>query len=161
MEENVCCHDKYGYCKFGEQCRKHHFKEIFRSLSSCPNIQNCNKRHPRSCMRFTSESFCSFKNSCAYSHHEKPNLNNKNILGEMQPKMQNLEITHNVELDHLKNKMELLSKKVHMLEAKLNNNVKAPENLTSESVKEMRITANEEESEFKPNASSEIKDNVY
>ena len=101
------------------------------------------------------------KKSCAYSHHEKPNLNNKNILGEMQPKMQNLEITHNVELDHLKNKMELLSKKVHMLEAKLNNNVKAPENLTSESVKEMRITANEEESEFKPNASSEIKDNVY
>ena len=91
--------------------RKKHLKEICQSLSSCPNKHNCNKRHPRSCQRFTSKSFCRLKNSCAYSHHEKHDINNKNILGEMQTKMQNTEITHNVELDHLKNKIELLSKK--------------------------------------------------
>ena len=112
MKEEVCNHDKYGYCKFGEQhCRKIHFKEICQSLSSCPKKPVCNKRHPRSCKRFTAESFCRFENSCAYSHQEKNEFQNKNILCEMQAKMQNLEITHKVGINNPNNKVELLSKK--------------------------------------------------
>ena len=48
-----------------------------------------------------------------------------------------------------------------MLEAKLKNKVKATESSTSELVKEMQITANQESSEFKQDISFEIKDNVY
>ena len=62
----------------------------------------------------------------------------------MQAKMQNLEITNKVEINHLNNKLELLSKKVHMLETKLKSGMKCPENSISGSVKEMKVTANEE-----------------
>ena len=40
--------------------------------------------------------------------------------------MQNLEITHKVEINHLNNKLELLSKKVHMLETELKSDMKCP-----------------------------------
>ena len=79
----------------------------------------------------------------------------------MQAKMQNLEITHKVEINNLNNKVELLSKKVHMLESKLKSDIKCPENSISGSVKEVKVTANEEKTESKQNMSSESKDNVY
>ena len=72
----------------------------------------------------------------------------------MQAKVQNLEITYKVEINHLNNKLELLSKKVHMLEAKLKSEMKCPENSISGLVKEVKVTANEEETESKQNMSS-------
>ena len=83
------------------------------------------------------------------------------ILCEMEAKMLNLEITHKVEINHLNNKLELLSKKVHMLEAKLKDTVTFPENSTSGSVKEVKVTANEEITESKQDVSSESKNTVY
>ena len=45
METVVCKRFQKGFCKFEENCRKHHNKE------TCPNIQckinACIKRHPR------------------------------------------------------------------------------------------------------------------
>ena len=80
---------------------------------------------------------------------------------EIQAKVQNLEITYKVEINHLNNKLELLSKKVHMLETKLKSDMKCPENSISGSVKEVKVTANEEKTESKQNTSSESKDTVY
>ena len=58
-----------------------------------------------------SESFCRFGNICAYSHHKRHDFSNKKIMCEMEAKMQNLEIPYKVEINHLNNKLKLLSRK--------------------------------------------------
>ena len=93
MEEKVCSHDKYGHCKFGNQCKKHHYKKICQNLALCQNKDVCNKRHPKYCKRFKSDSFCRFENRCSYFHPEKSDMDYRNIVGKMQIKMLNLEIT--------------------------------------------------------------------
>ena len=75
------------------------------------------------------------KKSWAYFHPEKYDLNNKSDIGEMLLKMQNLIIPHKEELTQPNNTVQILSKKVQMLETKLNNTVKAPEDSTNESIK--------------------------
>ena len=62
-------------------------------------------------------------------------LNNKSDIGEMLLKMQNLIIPHKEELTQPNNTVQILSKKVQMLETKLNSTVKAPEDSTNESIK--------------------------
>ena len=61
--EGICKHNMTGFCKFGEQCRKHHIKEIC-SLMTVP-------KHLAS--RDTPEFFimygsCKFGEECAYKH---------------------------------------------------------------------------------------------
>ena len=71
--------------------------------------------------------------------------------------MENLEITHKVEITHLNNKVELLYKKIQTLEAKLNNTVSASEYSTSGSVKGLEPTANEGTSKLNKGIYSEGK----
>ena len=63
METVVCKRFQKGFCKFEENCRKHHNKE------TCPNIQckikACIKRHPRNYKYFNSHNTCKFGEDCA------------------------------------------------------------------------------------------------
>ena len=66
----MCIHDKFGFCKFKSACERKHFDQKCEDLSSCRNIRNCMKRHPKTCKRFAFQDDCRFGSLCAYNHKE-------------------------------------------------------------------------------------------
>ena len=68
MDDIICSHFRYGYCKFQQHCQKQHFNVV------CPDIPNCNndlcfKRHPKACKNYAKYNKCRFQ-QCAYSHEK-------------------------------------------------------------------------------------------
>ena len=59
-----CLFHNRGYCKYGESCRKQHFKQVCEQ-KSCN--KDCKKRHPKPCKWGIK---CKFQknNICAFSH---------------------------------------------------------------------------------------------
>ena len=64
---NVCSYNKYGFCKHGDLCRKHHEKRV------CENqlyeVVLCSLRHPKICKFYREYKRCKF-NPCAYKHED-------------------------------------------------------------------------------------------
>jgi hypothetical protein len=87
MEGEVCHYNKFGFCKYKEECRRRHFSEECEHLSTCKSISSCMKRHPRPCKKFASGQ-CKYKNHCAYKHLE-PKENREQ--SEMIEKVKQLE----------------------------------------------------------------------
>ena len=62
----ICLSSKFGYCKFGNNCDKTHFKD------KCENEQcsghACFKRHPKECFFFKNFGRCKFGSYCSYNH---------------------------------------------------------------------------------------------
>ena len=69
MEGEVCKYDKFGYCKYKDDCQKKHFSEECGDLSECKNIKSCDKSHPKKC-KINDSGNCSYKNLCAYNHQK-------------------------------------------------------------------------------------------
>ena len=61
----LCLFNKFGYCKFGERCRRHHINEICEE-SSC-EIFHCRQRHPKNCKFYRNYGRCKFS-PCAFKH---------------------------------------------------------------------------------------------
>jgi hypothetical protein len=87
MEGDVCHYNKFGFCKYKEECRRRHFSEECEHLSTCKSINSCMKRHPRPCKKFALGQ-CKYKNHCAYKHLE-PKENREQ--SEMIEKVKQLE----------------------------------------------------------------------
>ena len=119
MEGKVCQHDKHGYCKFKDHCRKDHYSEICIEGGSCENIKVCNKRHPTHCRRFQMNKFCQFGSTCAYFHSELSNQINDVGTNELKRKLTSLENIMSGEVAQLKVNVKLLSNKIKDLETKL------------------------------------------
>ena len=68
----ICKYNKFGYCKFGEKCRKQHIKEICFE-KSC-EISQCNQRHPKVCRYYRNYGRCKFS-PCAFKHEDHANYN--------------------------------------------------------------------------------------
>ena len=64
--ETLCLHNKFGFCKYGELCRREHVNEICEN-EKC-KVDSCNKRHPRKCKYFEEYRRCKFSDYCAFSH---------------------------------------------------------------------------------------------
>ena len=64
----ICLYNKFGYCKYGENCRRKHENRICHS-ENC-HIEICSKRHPRKCRYFATYKYCKFNQYCRYSHCE-------------------------------------------------------------------------------------------
>ena len=64
----VCFHNKYGYCKFGEECQKRHVNTICEDRSC--EIRKCLSRHPKVCKFYNYYRRCKF-NPCAFLHVDK------------------------------------------------------------------------------------------
>ena len=60
-----CYYNNVGYCKFRDQCRHRHFKEICQKVI-CRDIK-CQSRHPRTCKYGESCKFLA-RNCCVYKH---------------------------------------------------------------------------------------------
>ena len=94
-----CFFNDNGFCKFGEKCRKQHYRNVC-SILKCD--KSCKSRHPKSCKY---EERCKFfaKNICAYKHV---------TLASEDEEIYNLKIQ--IESLNLENKKKL--SKVHQLE---------------------------------------------
>ena len=64
--ENVCYHNKFGFCKFGEKCFRHHENKMCESEKY--SIQNCPLRHPQYCRYIGKFRYCKFGTYCRYRH---------------------------------------------------------------------------------------------
>ena len=64
----ICKFNKFGYCKFGEKCRKQHNKEI--CLEQSCEISQCNLRHPKVCKYYRNYGRCKFS-PCAFKHEDR------------------------------------------------------------------------------------------
>ena len=67
MAITVCLHNKFGFCKYGEHCRKEHV-EVVCENEEC-TVNECSKRHPRPCKYFREFGKCKFSEICAFSHN--------------------------------------------------------------------------------------------
>ena len=64
--QNVCLHNKHGYCKFRNLCRFHHVEEICFD-NSC-DVERCVRRHPKVCSYYREFKYCKFGSYCSYLH---------------------------------------------------------------------------------------------
>ena len=78
-DAHVCKHFKFGFCKFGEKCRKQHLKETCQTYDC--QVKTCNKRHPRICKYFSVNQICKFGDTCCYKH--KLSTHHCNILEQV------------------------------------------------------------------------------
>ena len=78
-----CYHNNRGYCKFQEECRFQHFKEVCQKRL-CKDIE-CEKRHPKPCRNGL---YCKFNkvNNC-YFRHEDSNEEQNIEKEEMRKKL--------------------------------------------------------------------------
>ena len=120
MEDEVCMHSKFGYCKFKQTCNRKHYSEICQDFKACQTIETCPKRHPNRCKKYISENGCNFGSDCAYTH----GINNDTIKAheidakidrlekiciEMASKLVNKEnVTVNTDDTELKDKVKML-----------------------------------------------------
>ena len=70
IEEGVCQYNKYGFCKYQNQCSKIHYKE--NCDNTCRDVKECPKRHPRPCKIYALENICRFGGKCSYQHVSQP-----------------------------------------------------------------------------------------
>ena len=80
--QNVCSHNKYGFCKHRDMCRNLHVKEICEN-SSC-EISMCMLRHPKMCKYYRNFGRCKF-DPCAFKH-----IDNKNTIENLMKENENI-----------------------------------------------------------------------
>jgi len=102
MFNKVCKANKFGFCKFGNNCENKHI-DILCEDSSC-NTSECERRHPRPCKYFLFIKKCKFGEYCKYLHKEQID---KNVI----------DLENRIEL--LERKREDDCKKIDELEKKL------------------------------------------
>jgi hypothetical protein len=105
MEVVVCRYFQTGYCKFKEHCRKHHIKELCETVK-CTS-KTCKYRHKRICKFFMANKTCKFGEHCEYLHKNTGPNSEIDILVD--------------QTSTLKNTVKILSEKITILEAKMQN----------------------------------------
>ena len=68
MAVEVCKFNQKGFCKFGDECRKRHIKEICANRDCKDEL--CLQRHPQLCRYFVFNQSCRFKDGCAFEHRD-------------------------------------------------------------------------------------------
>ena len=140
MEDvNVCSFDYSGFCKFGDYCQRHHFREICQDRS-CRN-SSCQKRHPRVCYFFINFRNCKFGTDCRYLHESskpvivefKSNFEEvqelENVVKKLQYEIKNKEYTLKMEAEAilvLKEKFGALEEENEKLKYEINAKEKEP-----------------------------------
>ena len=61
----VCRYNKFGFCRYKEECKKHHVDESCVSLNC--DISSCVNRHPKKC-KFYKYRRCKFGELCRFDH---------------------------------------------------------------------------------------------
>ena len=133
----VCGFNKFGYCKFRNNCRKLHVNECCES-ETC-EIKECELRHPKPCRYYRDFRRCKFSN-CKFKHVDYENdvikkieSDNKDILAKIaaidetiklldhQEKMLEMETRLNDEVTEKDYIIKELENRVGNMELKINN----------------------------------------
>ena len=61
-------HNKFGYCKFQQSCKRKYYIEVCQEFEVCKTIETCLKRHPKRCKKNNSYNGCNFGSDCTYKH---------------------------------------------------------------------------------------------
>ena len=128
MRSEVCMYSKFGFCKFKDNCRSHHFHEECVNLLSCKSVKTCDKRHPKPCNNFNSKKGCT-RTNCAYNHQHSNKSVYEDVLKE------NMEIMEKALLE-MSTKIIDLEKELKEIKSKNNNAI------TTEKYKEKKKKKN-------------------
>ena len=86
MDENVCRYNKFGFCRFGNECFRKHINIICENVNC--QVTRCSLRHPSKCRYFLQYLRCKFGDYCRFSHAftDNPNLTEeiRNIKKELK-----------------------------------------------------------------------------
>ena len=88
MEGEACLYSKFGFCKFKDECKRQHYKQICEDSSSCKSIRSCPKRHPKVCKKYDADNECRFGEECSYQHKKSVKSLEQNKLKEMVKQME-------------------------------------------------------------------------
>ena len=113
-EGEVCLYQKYGFCKYKENCKKRHLEDECTNLNNCRSKNTCEKRHPKMCRRYVWEGSCRYGNKCEYIHKEKEKSMEE---GKLNKRIDDLE--------KIVEKKSLEQKKMEMAVRELEKGVKA------------------------------------
>ena len=58
--ENICKFNKFGYCKYKEECKKDHVKEECKYGYKCEHVKTCALWHLKMCKMILLEGLCGF-----------------------------------------------------------------------------------------------------
>ena len=98
--------------------------------------ENCNKRHPKTCKRFSFERFCKYGVDCAYEHMDSENskLEETVILHIARMKAEIIKLKYTIQRftqsDHVAGELEILKQEIEKLKTENNvivNNIKVLE----------------------------------
>lgn len=159
MDNSICQHHKFGFCKFREQCSKVHVKEKCKNLSACKDLKSCNKRHQRVCKRFVLERFCKFGNECAYLHDNT--LNTKEGYEEMVEELKNIKAEVDLlkrtvkSQNYIKEEAKVFQKSINIIK----NEILQIKTEMKETAKKLKMMEDEIESESGENEFEEDYDN--
>ena len=109
-QENLCLHNKFGFCKFGEKCFRVHENKVCEN-DKC-SIQNCSLRHPRFCRYFGKFNNCKFGTYCKFRHES---FGNKRIFFSKEP----ASAYYDDEVKKLAKKLEDCAKKIEEKEREI------------------------------------------
>ena len=84
MTQAICFKNKFGYCKYSDNCRYKHVTLVCED-GQC-DIQKCEKRHPKICKYFRDFRRCKFTVGCRYKHE-----NQNELFEKLKKKIENLE----------------------------------------------------------------------
>lgn len=133
--QNVCSHNKFGYCKHKQMCRNLHINVLCEN-QEC-DISTCLSRHPKACRYYRDFGRCKF-NPCAFLHIETENTILENLKKESEAiksklddvdkaleilNAKEVELTASIEkCHHNETKLVAMEEKVEKLEAKIVDN---------------------------------------
>ena len=106
---NVCQHNQFGFCKYGETCKYRHINE------KCENenceMDKCLKRHPGECKYYRTHGRCKFLEYCAYEHilQDKPNTDLANALEIVKVDLADMQKVLEDEANKIKNLIEVIA----------------------------------------------------
>ena len=110
--KNHCKYIQFGFCKYGQNCRKQHVDEICDS-EGC-EIERCFRRHPKQCKFYLFYRNCKFGSCCKFVHKDLANSHEdvqsmkskieelENALKQNEEKVNNLETENDRKLEDLR-----------------------------------------------------------
>ena len=119
MTQAICFKNKFGYCKYSDNCRYKHVTLVCED-GQC-EIKNCEKRHPKICKYYRDYRRCKFTVGCKYKH-ENPN----DKLDKLQKELEI--IRKNYPYNEKENRYKKLEEELKNFERKLDTQQKELEN---------------------------------
>ena len=111
MSEGAVCHfNKFGFCKFGNQCFRQHENKLCENVNC--KVLECRLRHPKKCRFFTEYYYCKFGSYCKFSHERFEEGKSIKLIEKPLEDVQKEIMRKDKEIENMNNEMSKLEKKI-------------------------------------------------